>query len=174
MLDSPCWVSLVYLEAPLLDSGVFAALIHRKPMWTQWLSPQSITSLYNLPVKVSRDCYLLRWSWFARLLLLDVHKRCAVVRTKACIWSCDTDRVWVLPMETDALIAPNVPSSSIHCSLLLLFIAFIFLLPPFLAHYIRLVNVGSLKGPCNKRKRLKVNRFIIFFKNQWCLYSYIF
>lgn len=132
-------------------------------LWTQWISPQSITSLYNLPVKVIRACYLLRWSWFVRLLLLDVHKRCAAVRTKACIWSCDTDRVWVLCMETACLIAPNVPSSSIHCSPLLLFIAFIFLLPPFLTHYIRLVNAGSLKGPCNKRKRLKVNRFFKIF-----------
>lgn len=69
-------------------------------------------------------------------------------------------------METAALIAPNVPSSSIHCSLLLLSLsAFIFLSPPCLAHYVRLVNVGSLKGPCNRRKGLKVNRLIIFVKS---------
>lgn len=68
-------------------------------------------------------------------------------------------------METAGLIAPNVPSSSIHCSLLLLSIAFIFLLLPFLTQYIRFVSAGSLKGPCDKRKRLKVNRFIIFVKS---------
>lgn len=43
---------------------------------TQYVIPQSITSLYNLPVEA---CDLLRCSWLVLLVLLDGHKRPAVV-----------------------------------------------------------------------------------------------